>query len=85
MLVSFLECDSHLLMGKWPQLRLKAVVAVMSIPSLRLLQSGPAKIVLSEALDEFEDRRPIAQLELPDHVEQLRLEQGDLRRDSGSV
>jgi len=57
----------------------------MSIPSLRLLQSGPAKIVLSEALDEFEDRRPIAQLELPDHVEQLRLEQGDLRRDSRSV
>jgi len=57
----------------------------MSIPSLRLLQSGPAKIVLSEALDEFEDRRPIAQLELPDQVEQPRLEQGDLRRDSRSV
>ena len=71
--------------GEWRQLRLKAVVAVLSIPGLRLLQSGPAKIVLSEALDEFEDRRPIAQLELPDQVEQPRLEQGDLRRDSRSV
>jgi len=65
-------------MGGRPRPRLKAGSLVMSIPRLRLLQPSRPKVVLSEALDEFEDRRSVARVELPEEVEQSRFERGEL-------